>query len=112
MTEYVQVLTTVGSEEEARTIARTVVEARLAACAQVAGPIASTFWWQGSIESAQEWLCICKSSRTLYERLEAAIKALHPYEVPEILAVPVIAGSADYLAWLASELDRGSADDL
>jgi len=104
MTNYIQVFTTTATKPDAQTIARTVVERRLAACAQVIGPITSTYWWQGKIESAEEWLCVIKSRQDLYERLEQAIREVHPYEVPEILAVPVVEGSRDYLAWLDHQL--------
>ena len=109
MTEYIQVVTAIDSEEAAQRIATSVVEARLAACVQVVGPIKSTYWWEGRVEIAKEWLCICKSRQTLYAELEAAIREAHSYEVPEILALPVVAGNTDYLAWLRSELDGGGA---
>jgi periplasmic divalent cation tolerance protein len=81
-----------------------LVEARLAACVQVAGPITSTYRWQGKIETAQEWQCWAKSRREFYDEIQQAIRRLHPYEVPEILALPVLAGSVDYLAWLEGEV--------
>jgi periplasmic divalent cation tolerance protein len=107
MTKTIQVLTTTGTKSDAQTIARALVEKRLAGCVQVVGPITSTYWWQGEIETAEEWLCVVKSRADLYEELEAAVKEVHPYEVPEILAVPVVAGSRDYLEWLDSELGKG-----
>ena len=107
MTEYIQVSTTAEKQEDARRIAREVVEKRLAACAQVTGPISSTYWWNGKIEEAEEWLCVMKSRKDLYEHLEKAIKDIHPYKVPEIVAVPLLAGSRDYLEWLRNEVTRG-----
>ena len=104
MADYIQIYTTTEKREEARDIARNVVEKRLAACAQVLGPIASTYWWKGMIEEAEEWMCIMKSRRDLYEKLEATIRSIHPYEEPEILAVPIEAGSRGYLTWLDREL--------
>jgi periplasmic divalent cation tolerance protein len=104
MAEVIQVLTTVGSEEDARAIARALVERRLAGCVQLIGPITSTYWWQGSVEDDTEWLCVIKSTADLYEALERAIQEVHPYEVPEILAVPVLKGSQGYLDWLRGEL--------
>ena len=104
MTDYIQIYTTTEKREEAKDIARNVVEKRLAACAQVLGPIASTYWWKGMIEEAEEWMCIMKSRRDLYEKLEATIRSIHPYEEPEILAVPIEAGSQGYLNWLDREL--------
>jgi periplasmic divalent cation tolerance protein len=104
MTAYIQVITTTETKSDAQAIARAVVQKRLAGCIQIIGSITSMYWWQGEIETAEEWLCVIKSRRDLYERLEEAIREVHPYDVPEILAVPVIAGSKDYLRWLDSEL--------
>ena len=104
MTDCIQVLTTAPSQEEAARIARALVEERLAACVQVLGPIASTYRWQGAIETSQEWLCIVKTAKGLYPEVEQAVRRVHSYQVPEILAVEVTAGSADYLAWLAGEV--------
>jgi len=104
MTDYIQVVTTVERKEDAERIARTLVEARLAACVQVVGPITSTYRWKGAVETAQEWQCVAKSRRDVYAQLEEAIRGVHPYEVPEILAVPIAAGSGDYLAWLDGEI--------
>jgi periplasmic divalent cation tolerance protein len=110
MSDAIQVLTTASSREEAERIARTIVEDRLAACVQVIGPISSTYRWQGAIETAQEWLCVAKTRRELYDQIEKAIRRLHSYQVPEILAVPVVAGSADYLAWLDQELKEAAEE--
>lgn len=107
MADYLQVTSTFGSKEEAQRVARALVEGRLAACAQVAGPISSIYWWQGSIEEAEEWLCIAKTTSENYAKVEETIRRLHSYEVPEILATPVAAGSADYLRWLRQELRQG-----
>jgi len=104
MTTYIQALTTTATKPATQAIATTVVEQRVAACAQVIGPITSTYWWQGKIETAEEWLCVMKSRQDLYEELEQAIRQAHPYEVPEILAVPVVHGSHDYLEWMDREL--------
>ncbi len=104
MTDYIQIYTTTETEEDAQKIAKEVVEKRLAACAQIMGPIESTYWWEDKIERAKEWLCIMKTRNDLFEELEAAIKKIHPYDVPEILAVPVIAGNKSYLEWLGREV--------
>ncbi len=96
----IQVFTTTASEESAAQIAEALVAARLAACVQILGPITSTYRWQGAVETAREWLCLIKTEQRRYAEVEAAILALHPYDVPEILAVPVTAGHAPYLAWL------------
>ncbi len=106
MTNYIQVLTTAGSEEEAEAISTGLVERRLAACVQVAGPISSRYRWQGEVETAKEWLCVAKTEASRYEALEAAIRELHSYDEPEIVATPIVAGSAGYLAWLGESLQQ------
>jgi periplasmic divalent cation tolerance protein len=104
MTDCIQVITTLATKDEADKLAHALVARRLAACVQVAGPITSTYHWQGKIETSQEWACLIKSLASKYPALEAAIRELHPYDVPEILATPVVAGHAGYLDWLAAEL--------
>ena len=105
MTDYIQVSTTAGSKEDAQKIARGVVEKRLAACAQIMGPITSTYRWQGRTEEEEEWLCLMKSRSALYDQLDSAIKAVHPYEEPEIIALPIVSGSQGYLDWLKRETE-------
>jgi periplasmic divalent cation tolerance protein len=104
MTDTLQVVTATSSREEAQQIASALVERRLAACVQVAGPVASTYRWNGQIEIAQEFLCIIKTRESHYLAVEDAIRELHSYAVPEILAIPVSAGSRAYLDWLRGEL--------
>lgn len=101
---FVQVITTVASKDEAARIARALLEQRLAACVQIAGPIGSLYWWRGEINNSEEWLCIAKSELSLFPKVEETITALHSYKVPEILAIPVEAGSEEYLQWLQKEL--------
>lgn len=103
MTGAVQVMTTVDSREAADRIAQHLLDARIAACVQVIGPVTSRYWWQGKIEQGEEWLCLIKTRHALYERVEAAVRDLHPYEIPEIICIPVTAGSARYLEWLMAE---------
>ena len=98
--EFLQVTTTCETKADADRIAYAVVDKKLAACAQVLGPIESTYHWQGKIEKAQEWICLIKTKRTLYADLEQALTAIHPYDTPEIIAVPITTGSEKYLAWL------------
>jgi len=98
-----QVVTTCSSEAEARRIGRALVEMRLAACAQVGGPVRSTYWWQGKAEEAAEWVCILKCTAKRYAEVEAAIKRMHSYTIPEIIAVPVEMGNIEYLKWLEAE---------
>ena len=105
MTEYIQVLTTVEHKADAENIAKSLVEKRLAACVQILGPLTSYFYWQGKLDSAAEYLCLIKSRNDLFAELEAAIKSMHPYEVPEIVATPITKGGKGYLNWLAAELE-------
>lgn len=105
MTEYIQIYTTTENKDDAGMIAKRVVENRLAACAQVVGPITSTYWWEGAIEETEEWCCIMKSRKNLYEELEKAILDVHPYDVPEIVAVPIVSGSQKYIQWLNKEVE-------
>ncbi len=106
MTEYVQIVTTAESKEAAEKITNTLLEKRLAACVQIVGPITSTYWWRGKIETAEEWLCLIKSKTGLYEEVERTINELHTYETPEILALPIVTGSRAYLDWLRETLQR------
>ncbi len=96
----VQVTVTAPERDEAERIARTVVEERLAACAQVHGPVTSTFWWEGRIDSAQEWYCHLKTSIERVPALTERIRSLHAYDTPEIIAVPIVDGSDAYLRWV------------
>ena len=104
MTEHIQVFTTTDTKESARQISKRVLENNLAACAQIIGPISSIFWWKNNINEEEEWLIIIKTRKDLYEELEQAIRKVHKYEVPEILAIPVIAGAKSYLDWLDGEV--------
>jgi periplasmic divalent cation tolerance protein len=97
---FIQVTTTTDSLEAARALARSAVEARLAACAQVSGPIESVYRWQGRIEQAQEWVVVFKARALAYQQLEAHIKERHSYDVPEVVATPISEGNPDYLSWV------------
>jgi periplasmic divalent cation tolerance protein len=103
MLSFIQIHTTIDTQEGAKKIADTLVEKRLAACVQVSGPITSTYWWQGQIEVAQEWVCTAKTRQNLYDAVEQAIREVHSYDEPEILATPLLAGSQGYLNWVAQE---------
>jgi periplasmic divalent cation tolerance protein len=105
MTDHLQALTTIDSEEAAERIAAALVERRLAACVQVVGPISSTYRWRGKVERAQEWMCVAKTTAERWPEVEAAIRELHSHEEPEIVATPIAAGSPGYLAWLAHNVD-------
>src|SRR5215472_6314449 len=100
---YLQVQTTTDSRAEAMELARAAVEARLAACAQVAGPVASTYWWEGSIERAEEWLLLMKLPAGGYQALADFITRRHSYDEPEIVALPIVGGPESYLSWIEDE---------
>ncbi|MGH2974290.1 MAG: divalent-cation tolerance protein CutA [Solirubrobacterales bacterium] len=105
MAAYVQVLTTTSSEEEAERIASMLLEKRLAACVQTVGPIVSRYRWRDKLERANEWQCLAKTETALYEQVEGAIRDVHSYGEPEILAIPVLAGSKGYLDWVSASVD-------
>lgn len=104
MEEYIQVITAVASKEDAEGIASELVRNRLAACVQILGPMTSVYRWKGNVEKSTEWLCIAKTQRDLYEAVELSIRRNHTYEIPEVLAVPVIKGNESYISWLRKEL--------
>lgn len=101
---YCQVVTTVDSREAADALARGAVAARLAACAQVVGPITSTYWWGDAVESEDEWQVVFKTTTAAYPALEDHLREVHTYDVPEILCLPVTAGHRPYLEWLDTEV--------
>jgi periplasmic divalent cation tolerance protein len=104
--QFLQVQTTTDSRAEAVELARAAVAARLAACAQVAGPVASTYWWEGEMERAEEWLVMMKLPADRYADLSALLTRLHSYDEPEIIAMPISAGSPGYLGWIRAETRR------
>ncbi|QEV17979.1 divalent-cation tolerance protein CutA [Streptomyces alboniger] len=97
------VLTTTDAEHKARDLARGAVGARLAACAQITGPVTSVYRWEGDIETAQEWQVLLKTTAARYAALEAWLTDAHDYDTPEIIATPVARGSAAYLEWVERE---------
>ena len=101
MTDKRVVLVTCGSEEEASRIARALVEERLAACVNILGvPVRSIYRWKGRVERAEEHLLLVKTRRGRVKALETAVKRMHSYETPEIIALPIAEGSRRYLGWL------------
>ena len=102
----IQVITSTQNKEDAEKIAAELIQTKLAVCTQILGPVSSSYWWNGNIETVNEWLCIIKSKKSLYNKIEAAIKKMHPYQIPEILALPVIEGNKDYLKWLDNEVQQ------
>ena len=106
MKSFIQISTTTETKEQAQKIAQYLVEQKLAACVQVTGPIESLYRWKGKIETANEWLCLIKTREDLFDKVETAIKKLHSYETPEIIAVPIVKGSKEYLNWIDDELSH------
>jgi periplasmic divalent cation tolerance protein len=104
MTDKIVVFSTCASREEAEKLARLVVEQGLAACASIVPGVRSYYRWQGAVETAEEHLLVIKSARRQFDSLRGAIERAHSYEVPEVLALSVVAGSAPYLAWLEASL--------
>lgn len=100
---HVVVLTTTDSAEAAATLARAIVEARLAACVQVGGPVRSVYRWDGGIQDDREWQLWIKTAYDRVDELTGFIRANHSYDVPEVLALPVLGGNPDYLAWVTEE---------
>ncbi|MDD5529692.1 MAG: divalent-cation tolerance protein CutA [bacterium] len=104
--KYIQVVTTIDNKKKAMEITKTVVSKRLCACAQIVGPIISNYRWKNKLTTSKEWLCIMKTKKSLYTQLEAEIKKLHTYTVPEIIATPIIAGNKTYLEWIGKETKK------
>ena len=108
MTDKVIALSTCGTREDAMRIARRLVEVRLAACVNIVPNVTSIYRWQGAIEESAEWLLIIKTAAGLLENLKEELARIHPYEVPELVAVTIVDGAASYLNWLTGELDTGN----
>ena len=105
MTDKIVVFSTCSTIEEAEQIARKLVDARLAACVSVTPAVRSFYRWKGAVEEAAECLLVIKSSRDLFDRLRLELEKAHTYEVPEVVAVPIVAGAPNYLAWLETEVN-------
>lgn len=103
MADHVRVETTIDNGEAANRLSRSLVEEQLAACVQVVGPITSTYRWERSVTTDEEWLVIMKTASDRLDPLVARLRELHPYDVPEIVAVPVVGGNPDYLTWVTAE---------
>jgi periplasmic divalent cation tolerance protein len=99
-----QVTTTLPERAAADRLAAVLVEERWAACAQVGGPVESTYWWQGRVERATEWYCHLKTTLARAPGLSARLRELHPYDTPEIIAVPIVGGDPEYLQWIAESV--------
>lgn len=106
MTDALVVLVTAGSESEAETIARALLDERLAACVTIGGPIRSLYRWQGRVADDREWQLVIKTRADLFEALADRVRALHSYDVPEIIGLPVTVGNPAYLEWLEEATRR------
>ena len=104
MTDKIVVLSTCDSEEQAKKLARHLVELRLAACVNILPAARSVYRWKDQVEEADECLLVIKTRRELFSALREALVKMHTYEVPEVIALPVVDGSVEYLAWLDREL--------
>ena len=104
MTDKIVVMSTCSDEEEAKRISRALVEDRVAACVNIVPGLLSYYRWQGAVESAPEWLLLIKSTREKFDALRNALEKAHSYEVPEIVALPVVDGSLNYLNWIDGSL--------
>jgi periplasmic divalent cation tolerance protein len=106
MAEIIRIIITFDNKETAEKIGRGLVERRLAACAQISGPIKSIYWWKGKIEEAEEWVCTLKCRKDLYKTIEKEIRALHPYDVPQIVAIDIDSALPDYAEWIYGETGK------
>ncbi len=106
MTEFVTILVTAASEAEAEVIADQLLSAKLIACANIVGGVRSVFSWAGAVQRESEVLIIMKSRQALFQEIEQKVRQLHSYDVPEILAIPILTGSEPYLQWLGDETAR------
>lgn len=109
MTDKIIVFSNCGTEEEARGIGRALVEAKVAACVNIVAGVHSIYRWQGKVEEAGEWMLIIKSRRELFEPLCSVLRNVHSYQVPEVLAVPVVDGTEDYIDWIDRETARADS---
>jgi len=111
MKEMVVIITS-GREKEAKRLARVLVEEKLAACVNILPDVESNYWWKGKIESSQEWMLVLKTQEKMVQRIIERVKEIHSYEVPEVIALPIVTGNRDYLQWisdvLASRSRRGN----
>ena len=104
--QHVVVFITAPSKKEAEKISRVLLDARLAACTNIIGGVDSHFWWKAKKEKAKEWLLVIKTRKMLVQKLIDKVKVVHPYEVPEVIAIPIIAGYQTYLDWIQKETVR------
>lgn len=106
MTQFIQVTTTTAKKTDAAKIANSLLTRKLAACVQISGPVTSIFPWEGKTQISEEWICSIKTRKDLFPAVENLIKEIHPYELPEIVATLIVAGSDQYLDWLSDSLRK------
>jgi periplasmic divalent cation tolerance protein len=106
MAEHILAFTTLGSEEDAAKLARELVERRIVACVNLSGPVRSFYRWKGNLEDDREYLLLMKTRTERFSDLEDVLQELHPYDVPELIAVPITLGSAAYLGWVDENVGR------
>ncbi len=104
---YIVVFVTAKDKIEANKIAEKLIQEKLAACVNMVEGVTSVFWWDGKVDQASEVLLVIKTRKTLFKRLEKAVKSAHSYTVPEIIALPIVAGNADYLKWIKKTVVSG-----
>ncbi|HLD88174.1 MAG TPA: divalent-cation tolerance protein CutA [Candidatus Omnitrophota bacterium] len=102
---HIVVLVTTKDTRQAQKIANGLLQDKLVACANIVAGVRSLFWWQGKIDSSKEALLVLKTKKILFKKVAAKVKALHSYEVPEIIALPIAAGSSDYLKWINASVN-------
>jgi len=101
------VFITSGSDEEAKRLARVLVEEKLAACVNIISGVDSLYWWKGRIESSREWMLVVKTQGKMVKKVVKRVKEIHSYEVPEVIALPIVEGNRDYLQWISDVLAFG-----
>jgi periplasmic divalent cation tolerance protein len=111
MTDKIVALSTCGTAEEAEAIARGLLERKLAACVSIVPQMRSLYRWQDKIEDSTEYLLLIKSTRDLFEKVKAEVERMHTYQTPELIALPIVAGSENYLIWLERELAEGGGPE-
>src|ERR1700733_9430328 len=104
-TQYIIVLVTSKDKKEAEKISQGLLEAKLIVCANIIEGVQSLFWWQGKIDSSQEVLLVLKTKKALFKKVTAKVQSLHSYQTPEIIALPIVQGSKDYLEWISASVE-------
>ena len=111
MTKFILILSTVPDEKTGQKIASYLIESRLAACVTVSEKCLSLYWWQDKISKDEEWMIFIKTEQNLYSEIEKKILEIHPYEVPEIIAIPILTGHEQYLQWIEKEINKDRSDN-